>query len=208
MSNEEEFTQEQGGAEEIETNPQDDTKGKIEDEGSDAGSEKIDGEIYGSPETFDYSEIKLPDGIELDKEMVGKFDGIAKELNLSNKSANKLMNLAVELTGKQTVKVTDLATELQKEEAKSYLQLLNTDKELNAYSKEEYDQYVSTADLGIKSFATEGLKKLIKDKGLTHHPELIKTFHKIGKLCKDDKIPGGNPPSTERPADILFGDKN
>lgn len=208
MSNEEELLQNQNNAQVDKTNSQEDAEGKSDDEGQKEEPKQNDNEIYGSPETFDYTEISLPDGIELDKEMVGKFDGIARELNLSNKSANKLMNLAVELTGKQTAKVTDLAIELQKEEAKSYLQLLNTDKELNAFTEEEYDKYLSTADLGMKSFATEGLQQLIKSKGLTHHPELIKTFHKIGQFCKEDKIPGGSPSSNERPADILYGKKD
>ncbi len=168
-----------------------------------------DSEIYGSPEIFDYSDVSLPEGMELDKEMVGKFDVIAKELNLSNQSANKLMNLAVELTGKNMADVTNLATELQKAEAQSYEQMLSQDEELNAFSDEEYSQYLTTANLGVKAVATEGFTQLLKSKGLTNHPEFIKTFHNIGKLCENDRIPDARiPAGTERPADILYGSKN
>lgn len=163
-------------------------------------------DIYGSPETFDYSEITLPDGMKLDKEMVSKFDGIAKELNLSNSSANRLMNLAVELTGKNAAGISNLAGEMQKAEAESYAQLLNTDKELNAFSESEYSQYLTTANLGIKAVATDGFTQLIKAKGLTNHPDFIKTFHKIGELCANDKLPDvNNPAVSDRPADILYG---
>lgn len=166
-------------------------------------------DIYGSPETFDYSEITLPDGMQLDKEMVSKFDGIAKELNLSNSSANRLMNLAVELTGKNAANISNLAGEMQKAEADSYAQLLNTDKELNAFSESEYSQYLTTANLGIKAVATDGFTQLIKAKGLTNHPDFIKTFHKIGELCANDKLPDvNNPAVSERPADILYGKKD
>lgn len=179
-------------------------------EGANKEAEGQDSEIYGSPESFDYSEIKLPENMVLDEEMVEKFNPIAKELNLSNKSANKLMKLAVELTSKQTAKFEDLATQIAEAEQNSYLQLLNTDKELNGYSEEEYSQYLTTANLGVKSVATQGFKDLIKHKGLTNHPEFIKTFHAIGKLCKGDSIPDVKNPvgATPNAADILYGSKD
>lgn len=167
-----------------------------------------DNEIYGSPEQFDYTEVQLPEGMELDKEMLGKFEPLAKEFNLSNKSANKLMNLAVELVAKNTPNAENLATQIQQAEAESYAQLLNTDKELNGYSQEEYSKYLQVANQGVKSFATQGFMDLIKAKGLTNHPDFIKTFHAIGKQCSNDTLPNVNNPvgKSERDCDILYGD--
>lgn len=166
-------------------------------------------EIYGSPGQFDYSEINLPEGMELDKDMLGKFEPLAKEFNLSNKSANKLMNLAVELVAKNTPNADALVSQVQQAEANSYLQMLNTDKELNGYSQEEYGNYLNVANQGVKSFATQGFVDLIKTKGLTNHPDFIKTFHAIGKYCSNDKLPDVKNPvgNDERAADILYGDK-
>lgn len=166
-----------------------------------------DNEIYGSPEQFDYTEVQLPDGMELDKDMLGKFEPLAKEFNLSNKSANKLMNLAVELVAKNAPNAESLATQIQQAEAESYSQLLNSDKELNAYSQEEYGNYLKVANQGVKSFATQGFMDLIKAKGLTNHPDFIKTFHAIGKQCSNDTLPNVNNPvgKSERQADILYG---
>lgn len=166
-----------------------------------------DNEIYGSPEQFDYTEVQLPDGMELDKDMLGKFEPLAKEFNLSNKSANKLMNLAVELVAKNAPNAESLATQIQQAEAEAYSQLLNSDKELNAYSQEEYGNYLKVANQGVKSFATQGFMDLIKAKGLTNHPDFIKTFHAIGKQCSNDTLPNVNNPvgKSERQADILYG---
>lgn len=165
-------------------------------------------DIYGSPEQFDYTEVQLPEGMELDKEMLGKFEPIAKEFNLSNKSANKLMNLAVELVAKNTPNAENLATQIQQAEAESYVQLLNTDKELNGYTQEEYGNYLKVANQGVKSFATQGFMDLIKAKGLTNHPDFIKTFHAIGKQCSNDTLPNVNNPvgKSERDCDILYSD--
>ena len=179
-----------------------------DDNNQDARADDGQNEIYGSPENFDYSAVELPENMELDSDLVNEFNPIAKKLNLSNKSANELMSLAVKLTQKNTAKFADeFAAQLQDAESKSYLQMLNTDKELNAFSAEEYDQYINTANLGIKSVATDGFKNLLKQKGLTNHPEFIKTFHAIGKLCQSDKLPDvKNPVGANRSAaDILYG---
>lgn len=183
-------------------------KSDIQNQGTKKENNQENNDIYGSPEQFDYSEVQLPQGMELDKNMLGKFEPIAKEFNLSNKSANKLMNLAVELVAKNTPNAENLATQIQQAEAESYVQLLNTDKELNGYTQEEYGNYLKVANQGVKSFATQGFMDLIKAKGLTNHPDFIKTFHAIGKICSNDTLPDVNNPvgKSERPADILYGD--
>ena len=58
------------------------------------------------------------------------------------------------------------------------IELLNTDKELNAVDEARYNQYLDVAIQGLKAVATPGFSELLKAEGLTHHPEFIKTFHK------------------------------
>ena len=117
------------------------------------------------------------------------------------------MKLAVEMQSKSMVQIGDIAKEMQENEKNSYLQMLNTDKELNAKSEQDYAQYISTANLGVKSFATEGFKELLKAKGLVNHPEFIKTFHAIGKYCKNDELPNPKIPSGSKKdaATVLYG---
>lgn len=167
-------------------------------------------EYYGSPEKFDYTEVQLPEGMELDTDILSEFEPIAKKLNLSNRSANALVALAVKLTQNNVAKFSEYAAQLQEAEKDSYLQLLNTDKELQFGDPQQYDQYINVAIKGVNAVATDGLKQILKDKGLTHHPEFIKTFHKIGLLCQNDSIPDATfsvNTTTERPADILYTPK-
>lgn len=180
------------------------------EENTEDASENNEAEIYGSPETYDYSNVELPEGMTLDKDLVEKFNPLAKKYNLSNKSANELMNLAVELVGKNTPDATKLVNEIKTAEANEYQKMLNTDKELNAMNEEQYGEYINLARLGVKSVATDEFKALLKDKGLSNHPAFIKTFYKIGKLCKTDTVPTGSTPvtNTESAADILYGSKN
>lgn len=178
-----------------------------EEKGNDGKQQNED--VYGSPETFDYSDVQLPEGMQLDEELVKEFEPVAKKLNLSNKSANELMNLAVKLTEKNTAKFSEFAQELQQAKINSYQELLNTDKELNANNEVHYNQYLDTAIQGLKAVATPGFTELLKAEGLTHHPEFIKTFHKIGELCVSEKIPDAKYPTEQKepdPADVLYGE--
>lgn len=178
--------------------------------GDDGKEKNLDSEVYGSPETYDYAEVKMPDGMELDKDMLDKFNPLAKKYNLSNKSANELMNLAVEMQQKNMAKFGDLAKQLQENEKNSYEKLLNTDEELSKKTDAEYSQYLSVANLGVKKFATDGFKKLLKEKGLDKHPEFIKTFHEMGKLCQSDTPPNVQNPAGKKldAADILYGTRS
>ena len=184
----------------------DDADTKVDDENK---SDDNKDELFGSPEKFDYSDIKLPEGMELDKELLDEFEPIAKKFNLSNKSANELMNLAVKLSTKNISAVQDAIVQAQIAEKNSYIKMLESDKELNANNTSQYNQYVDVAINGLNAVATQGFKDFIKEKGLTHHPEFIKVFHNIGKLCKDADIPEvKNPTSPEKTAaQILYGNK-
>lgn len=209
----------QGADNENKQNPEDNGQNQgIGEQKPEAGEQKLEGkeepektEIYGSPEKFDYSEIQLPEGMQLDEELLKEFEPIAREMNLSNKSANKLMGLAVKLAEKNFAKLGDFAAELQEAKKNSYLELLNTDEELNVGDEEKYNAYVNVAIQGVQAFATPGFKELIKAEGLTHHPEFIKTFHAVGKQCVSEDIPNPQFPAGQKEinaADVLYGERN
>lgn len=181
-------------------------KSELQNDKQNDQQKNLDGDIYGAPEQFDYSDIKLPEGMTLDKELLEEFEPIAKKFNLSNKSANELLGLAVKLSEKNISIVQDAIQQSQIAEKNSYMQMLDQDIELNVKDSAQYEQYLSVASKGIKAVATPKFKEFIKDKGLTHHPEFIKVFHKIGQLCTEVKIPDGNPSGKDvDAADVLYG---
>lgn len=165
---------------------------------------------YGSPENYDYSTVALPEGMQLDAELVNEFNPLAKELNLSNDSANKLMALGVKLAQKNAATFKEAAVQAAIAEKNSYLEQLNSDKELNVLNTDDYNKYLDVANQGYNAVATKEFKAFVNAKGLTHHPEFIKVFHKIGELCSDSSIPDAKlPPSVEKSAaDILYGNSS
>ncbi len=205
---------EQQGTEQLQQDPQQNLQDNLQDdlqdqnlqEGSEDPTQQEETEVYGSPENYDYSEIQLPENMQLDNELISEFNPLAKKLNLSQKSANELVELAVKLTGKNMQKTSDALEEMQHAKSASYEQMLLQDEEFSKMDDENYNQYLNTANLGISKVATKGFQELIKKEGLTKHPDFIKTFHQIGKLCQADSIPDAIHPvgKAERMADILF----
>jgi len=177
---------------------------------SDSVSDEPQNSVYGSPDNYDYSNLKLPDGMTLDKDLLDEFNPLAKKFNLSNSSANELLSLAVKLSDKNSASVKNAIEEVHLSEKNSYLQMLNDDKELNTHNRKEYDQYLDVATQGLKAVSTPKFDEFLREKGLTHHPEFIKVFHKIGELCKEASIPDATLPIGTKlsPADILYANSS
>lgn len=167
-------------------------------------------EIYGAPENYDFSNITLPQGYKFDNDMLKEFNPIAKELNLSQKSADKLMNLAAKLVEKNYGKLPEVMEQVKTAKVTQYKQALNTDKEIFGGSKVNMDAYMDIADKGYNAFATDDVKTALNEAGLDYHPAVIKMFHRIGELVGDDKIFAPKAPvGTELDAaDVLYGNKN
>lgn len=161
------------------------------------------------PEEYDYSEIELPEGMELDKDMLGEFNAVAKEEKLSQEQANKYINLAVKLVEKQSKGLAEQYQQAQQAKIASYQQALNTDEEIGGGDKSKMDAYLNVADFGYNKFATDGLKQAFANEGLNYHPEVIKLFHKLGELCKEDDLPNVSTPAgkEQSAAEILYGSK-
>ena len=175
--------------------------------GDDNGENNSDDDKYGSPENYDYSKVAMPEGMQLDQELVNEFNPLAKELNLSNESASKLMALGVKLAQKNAATFNEAIQQAAIAEKNSYLAKLNDDKELNVLNTDDYNKYLDVANQGYNAVATKEFKAFVNAKGLTHHPEFIKVFHKIGELCSDSSMPDVKlPPSVEKDAaDVLYG---
>ena len=85
--------------------------------------------------------------------------------------------------------------------------MLNTDKEIGAGDKDKMNAYIDVADIGYNSFASDELKAVLQEYSLDYHPAVIKHFHRLGKLCGNDKIETAKNPvgSSKDLADILYG---
>lgn len=178
-------------------------KDKKEEEGEDDKDDKKTEDLFGKPESYDYKDVTLPEGMQLDEKMTGKFSEYATKLNLSQKGANDLMTMAVELTEQTKQQTLEAMGKLTEAKIESYKQLLRTDKEIGGA---KLNDTLKTATLAYDAFADQETQELLAEAGLTVHPKIIKMFQAIGSQMQQDKVhvsknPAGDNKSRE---DILY----
>jgi len=184
-----------------------DPNGKQEPEGKENEKDKEkkdDNELFGKPENYDYKGVKLPENMQLDEAMTGKFNEYAGKLNLSQKGANDLLAMAVELTQQTQQQTVEAMGKLQEAKIESYRQLLNSDKEVGGANLKES---IATANVAYDAFfKDEELRVMLAEGGLNVHPKFIKALKAIGSQMKDDTIhSSGNPAEDKKNReDILY----
>lgn len=142
--------------------------------------------IYGAPEVYDYKDVKLPNELEYDKDMLKEFDALNKETNLSQAQANKYMEFGIRLAQKQGAELPNMIKQYQQAKVAQFKQAMNTDAELGGGDKTKMNAYLDVADKGYTAFATDDVKAALADTGLNYHPAIIKMFHKLGVI--DDLV--------------------
>lgn len=148
----------------------------------------------GAPEK--YTDFTLPEGLVLDAKMAETFKATAKELGLSQASAQKLVDLQA-----QSVKA-----EIEGRLVAFNNQVEAWDKESRALYGANADKQFGIAAKAMEQIGTPELRTLLNDAGLGSHPEVVKFFVKAGSMLSEDqpvdgKRAGGDAKST---ASLLY----
>jgi hypothetical protein len=121
-----------------------------------------------APEKY---EFKAPEGQALAPEVMTEFSKVAKEMDLSQDQAQKL----VDSVAPQMMQAQLAAFEKQKSE---WTESAKSDKE---FGGEKLNENLGVARKALETFGTPELTKLLNDTGLGNHPEIIRAFYKAGK---------------------------
>lgn len=148
------------------------------------------------PETYD---LKMPEGVELDKAAADEFTVIAKELKLDQAAAQKLADIGAKMAQRQV--------EAHAQLVETWTQQVKADKEIGG---DKLEENLGIARKAIDAFGSPELKALLNSSGLGNHPELVKLAYRVGKAISEDRFvagaPNGNPSSD--PAKKLFPNMN
>lgn len=178
---------------------------------------KADAEFqpHGAPET-DY-EFQMPDGVEVDKTMLEAFTPVAKDLDLSNAGAQKLVEMYIEKVqpaiAEAFVKGIEADVENQKAQFAADAKALVAEDakaekaEDRIFQGKTFDAVVKTTARTMDRFGTPELREFLDTSGLGNHPELMKLMYKIGdKIGEDnDFIRGGHVPQTKTREQKYYG---
>lgn len=138
-------------------------------------------------------EFKAPDGMELDKDAVGAFTTIAKDLKLAPEAAQKVVDIAVGMQQR--------AVEAHHAQVAKWADETRADKELGG---DKLAQTLATAQKALALGPPE-LKQLLKDSGLGNHPVVVRFMHTVGKALSEDKfVPSGGAVTTGDMASRLY----
>lgn len=156
-------------------------------------------DVYGKPETYDFSNVDIGENMELEPESTKEFMELAGRCNLNQKTADEFIKLGAGLVNKTI-------SQIKEQQIESYKIALNTDKEIGGA---KLNAALDEAELAYSQFATPELIKVFNETGLKYHPEVIKTFRNIGAMMKEGKIFNSDSPAeTEQSyAEIIYGNK-
>lgn len=79
-------------------------------------------------------------------------------------------------------------TILQEKTAEAWVEASRIDPE---FGGAQFDANLAVAKRGYNMFASDELKSILEQTGYGNHPEVLRLFHKIGKLTGEDNIVGG-----------------
>lgn len=148
----------------------------------------------GAPEN--YSDFTLPEGVTISEEMTSEFKTLAKELNLSQEQAQKLVNLQVKNSQGTTDRIlTDYQQTVKGWKSESE----------KAFGGELKDRLTSSAKALARFEGGTQVKELLNQTGLGNHPAFVRLFSEIGKMISEDTMheagKKGTPKST---AEIFY----
>lgn len=150
----------------------------------------------GAPEKY---EFQAAEGVELDKAALEQFEPIARELNLSNEQAQKMVDL---YGAKILPMVQQKQAEAWQAQTEQWAADVKADKEIGG---DKLTANLSAAQRALDLFGTPELKEYLNTTGLGNHPDLVKTFVKIGKAMSEDGMVDGSNQGQRSAAEVLYG---
>lgn len=134
----------------------------------------------GAPEKY---EFKPAEGREFDTEVIGAYSEIAKELNLPQEAAQKMLDKMAPFMEQRAIqKIEEVKTQWANDAV--------SDKEIGG---EKLKENLSVAKKALDQFATPQLRELLEKSGLGNHPEVIRFMYRAGKAISEDRYVGASP---------------
>jgi hypothetical protein len=131
-----------------------------------------------APEVY---EFKAQEGREFDPEVIKSFSEIAKELDLPQDAAQKVLD-------KVAPKILERQMQALETVRNEWAESARTDKE---FGGDKLNDNLVVAKKALDSFGSPELRKLLNESGLGNHPEMIRMMYRAGKAISEDRFVGG-----------------
>lgn len=157
-----------------------------------AGDAPAESKTPNAPEKYEFT---APEGRQFDAEVLSTFSEIAKELDLSQEGAQKVLDkMAPKMMERQAAQLEAIRT-----------QWADASKSDAEFGGDKIGENLSVAKKALDSFGTNELRTLLNESGLGNHPEIIRFMYRAGKAISEDRYVGsssGNQSARPTPKDF------
>ena len=136
----------------------------------------------GAPENYEFNAKVADAPQELDPEVLTAFGDVAKELNLSQEAAQKVLDKVAPVVQAKQAKAL--------EDAKAGW--VNDSQSDEEFGGENFDANLKTAKSALDTFGNDALKSLLVETGFGNHPEIIRFMYRAGKAISEDSYVGNS----------------
>lgn len=134
----------------------------------------------GAPEKY---EFKAPEGKEYDTQLIGSFSEAAKDANLTQDAAQKLLDKVAPALQART-------EEQVKAVHQQWTEASTADKE---FGGDKLKENLGIARKALEQFGSKELRTFLEESGLGSHPEVIRMLYRAGKAISEDGFVSGSP---------------
>ena len=153
-------------------------------------------EATGQP--VEYEAFTMPEGMEMDAEVLDEFKPIAKELGLDQAKAQQL----VDLGSKIAAKMQQHSIEVWQKQTSEWKDQASADKE---YGGKDFDANLGTALAAVEKFGTPELKAILDESGFGNHPEVVRFMYRVGKaISSDAQLVTGKPNNSRTMEQVMY----
>ena len=153
----------------------------------------------GAPEK--YTDFKLPENVTVNQDLLGKFNEVAKGLNLPQENAQKLMDLAAE-HGTAVVAEQKAQWDTIRD---GWVTEIKADKD---FGGDKFNETIERAKRALKTNDPENtMKDFLETTGFGDFPPLIRMLANMDKRYGEDKTVDGGPakPDNRTAAQRIYG---
>jgi hypothetical protein len=146
-----------------------------------------------APEKYEFKPVE---GRNLDSETMSTFAEVAKELGLTQDSAQKILDrMAPQMAQRQQAQIEAIRTE--------WVEASKTDAE---FGGDKIAENLAVAKKALDQFGTPELRALLNESGLGNHPEIIRMMYRAGKSISEDTYVGRAAGAGGKPLPKSFAD--
>ena len=136
----------------------------------------------GAPDKYEFNAKVADAPNELDPEVLTAFGEVAKELNLPQEAAQKVLDKVAPVIQAKQAKVVE----------QTKVEWANQSKSDQEFGGESLNDSLDVAKTSLDTFGTDALKSLLQESGLGNHPEVIRFMYRAGKAISEDSYVGNS----------------